>query len=175
MTQRELEEYKALRATIRQRGTARVWVFVAGLIGWAGLTVATAALATLPIATLLPLLVLAAVYEAVFSLHIGVERIGRYVQVFLEDGPGWEAMAMSFGKPFRGTAADPLFTVFFVLAAVLDIVPALLAEPVAIEIAVVGTAHVIVIARMIAGRRAASAQRALELERFRQMKEGRPA
>ena len=35
MTDRDLEEYKALRATIRQRGTARIWVFGAGLAAWA--------------------------------------------------------------------------------------------------------------------------------------------
>jgi len=28
MTPRELEEYRALRHTIRERGTARVWIFV---------------------------------------------------------------------------------------------------------------------------------------------------
>ena len=84
MTPRELEEYKALRATIRERGTTRVWVFVTGLIAWGGLTVATASLATLPIATLLPLLILAGTFEAVFSIHTGVERVGRYLQVFVE-------------------------------------------------------------------------------------------
>ena len=86
MTPRELEEYRTLRDTIRQRGTARVWVFLAGFGMWAALTVATAALAALPVATLLPLLILAAAFEAVFSLHVGVERIGRYVQVFFEAG-----------------------------------------------------------------------------------------
>src|SRR5712692_1617958 len=75
MTSRELEEYRALRDTIRERSTARVWVFLAGLVAWAALTVATAALAALPVATLLPLLILAAAFEAVFSLHVGVERI----------------------------------------------------------------------------------------------------
>ena len=32
MTPRELEEYRALRETIRERGTARVWIFVVGLV-----------------------------------------------------------------------------------------------------------------------------------------------
>jgi len=39
MTPRELEEYRTLRNTIRQRGTARVWMFLAGLAIWAALTV----------------------------------------------------------------------------------------------------------------------------------------
>ena len=66
---------------------------------------ATAALASLPIAALLPLLVLAGVFEAVFALHTGVERIGRYIQVFFE-APGeraWEHTAMAFGRAFPGS------------------------------------------------------------------------
>ena len=48
MTPREIEEYRALRDTIRERGTARIWVFLAGLVAWGALTTATAALAALP-------------------------------------------------------------------------------------------------------------------------------
>src|SRR5215475_11445055 len=104
MSSAEQEEYRSLRATIRERGTARIWVFLVGIIAWAALITATAALAALPVATLLPLLVLVSVFEAVFSLHVGVERIGRYIQVFLEhEGGGWEHTAMAFGQPLRGT------------------------------------------------------------------------
>jgi len=84
MTARELEEYTALRTTIRERGTTRVWIFLVGIIAWAALTTATAALASSPLAVLLPLLILAATFEAVYALHVGVERIGRYLQVFYE-------------------------------------------------------------------------------------------
>ena len=170
MTHQQLEEYKALRNTILQRGTTRFWAFNVGLLGWSALSIATAALAELPVATLLPLLFLAAVFEVVFALHIGVERIGRYVQVYLEEEPGWEAAAMGFGAPSRGAALDPLFTLFFVLAAALNIVPALLAQPTAQELGVVGAAHVIVIARVFIARIVAKKQRPIELERFRQLK-----
>ena len=85
MTPRAIEEFRVLRDTVRSRGTARVWVFLAGLVSWGALTIATASLAALPVATFLPLLILAITFEAVFSLHVGVERIGRYIQVFLED------------------------------------------------------------------------------------------
>ena len=180
MTPRELEEYRTLRDTIRQRGTARVWVFLAGFGMWAALTVATAALAALPVATLLPLLILAAAFEAVFSLHVGVERIGRYVQVFFEDDspegaePGelrnWEHVAMTFGRPLPGGVIDPLFAMFFMSATVLNFVPVLLAEPMRIEVIVVGTAHVLLIGRILAARRVASRQRAADLERFQQLK-----
>ena len=174
MTHQQLEEYRALRATILQRGTTRVWIVIVGLLGWSALGMATAALAELPIATLLPLLFLAAVFEVVFALHIGVERIGRYVQACLEEDPGWEAAAMAFGTPLRGASTDPLFTLFFVLATVLNIVPALLAQPTQQELVVVGIAHAIVIARVVFARSVAKKQRPIELDRFRQLKTGTP-
>ena len=116
MSTHQHEEYQALRTTIGQRGTAKTWIFVAGFVAWAGLTMATAALATLPIATFLPLLILAVTFEAVFSLHVGIERIGRYLQVFHEDTTGWEHTAMAFGRPLKGTGTDPLFVAHFLIA-----------------------------------------------------------
>src|SRR5579872_1434783 len=104
-------EYEALRATIRARGTARVWMFFVGLTAWSALTIATAALASAPVGALLPLLVLAAAFEGVLALHVGVERIGRYLQVFHDDQ--WEQTSMMFGPPLAGTGSDPLFVIFF--------------------------------------------------------------
>lgn len=179
MTPREVEEYRALRATIRERGTARVWVMVVGFLGWAALVVATPTL-VLPLATFLPLLVLAAVFEAVLSLHTGVERIGRYLQVYFEAGPddaGWEHRVMQFGAEFPGGASDPLFCVYFWSATVINLIPALLAAPVPVEWAVVGTLHAAFLVRVGAARRASRRQRAIDLERFTQIKqrEGKPA
>lgn len=171
MTPRELEEYKALRATIRERGTARVWVFIAGLAGWAALVVATTALTALPAAALLTLFFLAATFEAVFTLHVGVERIGRYLQVFHEapeDRASWEAVAMAFGSA-RGAATDPLFIVCFSIATVLNFTPVLMAGPQAAEVIGIGAAHLALLARMLAARRAAGGQRAADLARFREM------
>lgn len=115
MTPREIEEYSALRATIRERGTARVWIFVAGLAAWAAAVIATASLASLPIATLLPLLLLAGVFEAVYALHTGVERVGRYIQVFYEGDEDTyvaataPAVPTAFGAgPASGPATAPL-------------------------------------------------------------------
>jgi hypothetical protein len=192
MTGREQEEYSALRATIRERGTVRVGLFVAGMAGWAALTIATAALASTPLATLLPLLVLASVFEAIFALHVGVERIGRYIQVFHEtesraaphsaDAPGqptlpappavqgWEHVAMAFGRPPGGLAIDALFTVPFLLAALFNISPALLLDPIRTELIFVGGAHALFVLRLFVARQAAAKQRAIDLERFRQLK-----
>jgi len=173
MTPRELEEYRALRETIRERGTARVWIFVAGLVAWAALVIATAALAALPVATLLPLLILAGTFEAVFSLHAGVERVGRYIQVFFEEGSGWEHAAMAFGRAPRGTGVDPLFGTIFLIATLLNFVPVLIAEPVATEVVVIGAAHLFLIARVLIARHAAGRQRAADLERFKELRQER--
>jgi hypothetical protein len=167
------EEYRALRQTIAQRGTAKIWILVAGFLGWAGLTMATAIWASLPVATFLPLLVLAVTFEAIFSMHVGVERIGRYIQVFHEvEATGWEHTAMAFGRPLKGTGTDPLFVAHFVIATVLNFIPALLVEPppVHLELTVVGVAHLLFIGRMFLARRSAGRQRAADLKRFEEMK-----
>lgn len=182
MTPRELEEYRALRATIRERGTTRIWLMAAGLAGWAALVLATATTMTLPVATLLPLLILAAVFEGIVSLHIGVERVGRYLQVFYErDGEAgdrrWEHVAMAFGKDAAKGTPDPIFSGFFLLATVWNFVPAVLAGALPIEWAVVGTTHVVFLLRIISARRLVRRQRASDLARFEQLRasSGTPA
>lgn len=172
MTALEVAEFTELRSTIRQRGTQRVWVFVAVLVAWSAATIATAALAALPVATLLPLLLLAGGFEAVFQLHTGVERVGRYLQVFYdrEDAPrSWERAAMTYGQAYSG-GSDPLFTLYFLLATVLNFVPVLLAEPVRLELGVVGTVHLAMIARLFFARQASARQRAVDSQRFEQVK-----
>jgi hypothetical protein len=173
MTPRELEEYRSLRATIRERGTTRVWVFVVGLTVWAALTLATAALAALPIATALPLLLLAAVFEAVYALHTGVERIGRYLQVFYEHEPGerhWERTVMAFGQTAPPGGSDPLFGRYFWMATVTNVVPAALTEPKVEEWIAVGVFHVIFLVRIALAQRHAAGQRAADLQRFERLK-----
>ena len=206
MTAREQEEYSALRATIRERGTTRVWIFLVGLIAWGALTVATAALASTPVAVLLPLLILSAAFEAVFALHVGVERIGRYLQVFYEDqdedadevlrgpvldtrehhsasasgagvGPRaskkWEHAAMAFGRPAGAVATDALFSIPFLIAALFNFAPVLVTNPIGVELIFVGGAHALFVLRVVVARVAAARQRAIDLERFQQLKPGR--
>ena len=172
MTTRELEEYRALRSTIRERGSLRVGVFAGGLAAWAGIAIATAALANSPLAVLLPLLLLAAVFEAVFALHVGVERVGRYLQVFYEDS--WEQAAMAFGRPSGAVATDALFTPLFFLATIFNVGPVLVMRPIASELVFVGGAHLLFALRIVAARLGAAQQRRIDLERFRQIKDERP-
>ncbi len=166
------EEFAALRATIRERGTRRVTLVVATVIGWAALTLAAQAFWPLPLSTLFPLLVLAAGFEAAFALHVGVERIGRYLQVEYErgpDGPAWEHTAMQFGTvptPAAGKV-DPLFSSIFMLATALNFTPAVLlavgTPGGAAELAVYGLAHAALLVRVLLARSYAARQRAMDL------------
>jgi hypothetical protein len=201
MTAREQEEYSALRTTIRERGTTRVWIFLVGIIAWGALTTATAALASSPLAVLLPLLILGATFEAVYALHVGVERIGRYLQVFYErdddergpvpdtrehrgegaSGAGvaprasnkWEHVAMSFGRPAGAIGLDALFSIVFLIATLFNFAPALVTNPIAAEVVFIGGAHVLFILRVIVARAAAARQRTVDLARFQELKPGR--
>jgi hypothetical protein len=172
MTPREVEEYSVLRATIKERGTQRLWLFLTAIVAWSAATIATAALAALPVATLLPLLLLAAGFEAIFAAHTGVERVGRYLQVFHAPAAGeadWERTIMAFGRANPGAGSDPLFSPHFVLATMLNFIPVLLAEPVRVEVLVVGGVHLVFIGRIFAARHASGRQRALDLERFERL------
>ena len=75
-------EYAALRQTIASRGTTRMVLFPVTVIGWAALSLVLLLFSGVPAATLIPLFVLVAGFEAIHALHVGVERIGRYLQVF---------------------------------------------------------------------------------------------
>jgi hypothetical protein len=191
MTDRDQSEYVALRATIRERGTARVCIFALGIAAWAALTLATAALASAPIAVLLPLVVLAGIFEAVFALHVGVERIGRYLHVFHEGqtgqagqagqaggaggaggagAAGWEHLAAAFGKPVGAATSNPLFCVIFFLAALANALPALMLNPLREELIFVAGAHALFVLRLLAARHTARNQRAIDQARFEQLK-----
>ncbi len=174
MTPCEVEEYKALRATIRERGSLRIVAFLAAIVAWAATTIATATLWPLPVATLVPLVVLVAAFETTVALHVAVERIGRYLQVFYDEGPStreWERTAMAYGRAFPGGGPHPLFPIPFCLATLLNFAPILLADPVRIELVVVGGVHLVFIARIAAAHRAAGRQRAIDLERFERLKQ----
>ncbi|MEQ1730578.1 MAG: hypothetical protein ABL982_19595 [Vicinamibacterales bacterium] len=175
MTPRELEEYRALRDTIRERGTARHWVAIVGLGIWAALALAGSVIA-LPALTLVPLLVLVASFEVVFTLHTGVERVGRYLQVFHEDAAehaAWEHVAMAYGRAFGGGGIDALFSPVFAVATLLNFVPVALSGSVAVDWTIVGAVHMLFIVRIWSARRQAAGQRTLDLERFTTLKRER--
>jgi hypothetical protein len=98
-------EFTVLRQTIASRGTARMVLFPLSVLGWAALAGTLTLLGGSPVASLFSLGVLAAGFEAIHALHAGVERIGRYLQVFYEaetTGPKWETTAMAVGPALPG-------------------------------------------------------------------------
>jgi hypothetical protein len=166
-------EFASLRQTIAMRGTVRILLLPVTLVGWSLLAGALVLFNDLPVGALLSLAVLIGGFEAIHALHVGVERIGRYIQVFYEagtDGPRWETTAMAVGPSLPGGGVDPLFAVVFGCATLANMIPALLPQPVPLELAVVGIFHVAFILRLVRARGAAARQRAVELETFRALK-----
>lgn len=165
-------EYEALRATIRERGTARMLALLLGIVAWGALA-ATLSLAAVSGATMLvPLVVLAATFEINFFIHIGVERIGRFIQVFHEERAGaigWETTAMNFGARFRASGLDPLFSPIFFAATMLNFFSSVNTESHRGWIALSLAAHLAFNYRIVRARRISATQRSTELEHFRSL------
>ena len=77
-------EFTALRQTIASRGTTRIVLLPVTLLGWSALACQLLFVSDVPLASIFSLAVLVAGFEAIHALHVGVERIGRYVQVYYE-------------------------------------------------------------------------------------------
>jgi hypothetical protein len=156
-------------------------------VSWAGLSLATASLFVLPALGLIPLLVLAAGFEVVFAMQVGVERIGRYVQTRYESGtdlPGWEHAAMKIGASGQaaGGRTDPLLTWPFALATTLNLLVVLMLQtdpgpldaegivqfewPPAVAFGLYVLLHAVLIVRLLAARRFARSQRERDLQLF---------
>ena len=170
MTHHEAE-FAALRDTIRERGTVRMILVPVTFGLWAGTAIATTAAIQLPIAALLPLLVLAAGFEAIYALHINVERIGRYLQVFHEPEGGWENVAMAFGQRFPGRGPDALFSTLFLIATAINYLPVALGGTTP-ELVAGGLLHLVLAVHIGTARNRASSQREKDLERFHAIKNG---
>jgi hypothetical protein len=164
-------EFEVLRATIRERGTMRMILLPVTVALWAAAAIATTAAIALPVSTLVPLLVLAAGFEAIYALHVNVERIGRYLQVFHETEGGWEHVAMTFGQRFPGGGPDALFSGIFLIATALNYLPVALGGTLP-ELIVLGMLHLLLALHIATARRRAARQRSLDLERFTAIKAG---
>lgn len=178
-------EYLVLRKTIAARGSLRPILFIAGVGIWAVLLTVVLILLPYPLAVAIPLVVLAATFEAIRPLHFGAERIGRYLQVFYEedgqpgrslsDSPSWERVAMSSGA-IPGVGGHPLFVPIFFMATIVNYLPVLLARPAAmpVELGMLAVPHVAFVAWLIYSDRAMRKQRDAELTRFRHLRDGQP-
>jgi hypothetical protein len=179
LTPLAVEEFRALRATIRERGTVRWIVIALTFVAWASLVIVGQAVLPLPVIFLVTLVVLAAGFEIVFALHVGAERVGRFLQARYEAGPGslpsWEHAAMATGSdPRLNAGIDPLCSWLFATATVLNLVPIALTasdgprigDLLPVELIVWGLFHLLFLFRILRARRFAASQRAIELEFF---------
>ena len=171
-------EYLVLRRTIAQRGALRPILLVGGIGIWALTLIAVLVWLPYPLAFLIPLIVIAATFEAIRPLHFGTERIGRYLQAFYEevgdtdrplrDTPSWERVAMRFGK-VPGVGGHPLFVPIFLLALAANYTAMMVSGPGAIDTVVMGIAHALFGGWVVAAHRAMKTQRDIELDRMRQL------
>ena len=164
-------EYQGLRDTIRERGTIRICTVLAGLIALIAVIIALRATHLDGVIALLPLLLLAATFEINFYMHTGVERIGRYIQVFYEErsgARGWETAAMNYGAKYP-SGLDPLFSSIFAAAAALNFLTTLpiAREPGWMVLSFAG--HAAFAYRIVSAKKLAAAQRAIDLDRFRSL------
>jgi hypothetical protein len=113
-------------------------------------------------------------------LHLGVERIGRYLQVFYEDPPvagtetpAWEHTAMSFGPALPGAGGHPLLLPIFLLATLVNFLTVVLPGPIPLELGMMTVPHVSFAIWMFYADRGMRAQRTAELGRFRALRDGR--
>ena len=168
-------EFTVLRQTIASRGTVRMALLPVTVIGW------TLAVSILErggstgnaFLGLVPLSVVIGGFEAIHALNVGVERIGRYLQVYYEgaaDGPTWETTAMSVGPGLPGGGIDPLFSVVFAALVGLNLTLAFPSLQTTTDYVVVLPVHAIFWIRIIRARGAAARQRAVDLETFRAVK-----
>jgi hypothetical protein len=170
-----VDEFRALRHAIAQRSTARVAVLWAGVVAWALLLTGTLAWLAFPVAAAIPLLVLVATFEAARTLHLGAERIGRYLQVFHESsddagGPRWEHVAMTLGPRVPGAGGHPLGVPVFLMATLLNGLAVVVPGPQPVEGIAMLVPHLAFVAWMVVCDRRMRAQREQELAALSRIK-----
>jgi hypothetical protein len=133
-----------------------------------------------PVASVVPLLILLATFEVIRSLHLAVERIGRYLQVYFEETvshramtapPAWEHTAMAFGPSVPGAGVHPYFLPVLAMATFVNFLAVLFPGPVLVELVSLAVPHLGLIAWMVYCDAGMRKQRATELARFRALRE----
>ncbi len=179
MTDFRALEYDSLRAAIRVRATLAPALLVAVILGWAALTLWVFTTDVVSAATLVPLMVLAAGFEALYALHVNAERLAGYLQVEYEEPiassttplttpPRWETTSLSYRQRFPSPGSTPLFSALFIVATIVNYLPAAVSGTFE-ELVGIGFAHALVAVRVIMAGRRAARLRGEDLERLRML------
>ncbi len=178
MTDFRALEYDSLRAAIRVRATVAPALLVAVMLGWATLTLWIFTTDVVSAATLVPLMVLAAGYEALYAFHVKAERLARYLQVAYEEpiasgsatpltaSPQWETTSLAYRQRFSSVGSNAVFSALFILATMVNYVPAAVSGTFE-ELVGIGFAHTLFAVRIIMAGRIAARVRGEDLERLR--------
>ena len=153
--------------------------FLSGFAAWAAVLAVILAWLPTPMASAVPLLLLLATFEVVRVLHLGVERIGRYLQVFFEEAggraptrpPAWEHTAMPFGPTVPGAGGHPFFLPMFLMASAVNFLAVLFPGPVMVELVTLAIPHVAFVIWMLYCDRGMRKQRTTELARYRALRD----
>jgi small neutral amino acid transporter SnatA (MarC family) len=178
MTDFRALEYDSLRTAIRVRATLAPALLIVVMVGWAALTLWVFTTDVVSAATLVPLMVLAAGYEALYAVHVNAERLARYLQVAYEQPiasesatpltatPQSETTSLYYRQRFSSIGSNALFSALFILATLVNYVPAAVSGTVE-ELVGIGVAHVLFAVRIIMTGRRAARVRSEDLERAR--------
>jgi hypothetical protein len=181
LTSLALAEYRELRATIRERGSLRHLTVLITFSVWTATMLWSANSFAVPIFFLLPLIVLVAGFEVTLALHVGVERIGRFIQVRYEkdvdSAVSWERTAMALRVP--GGGIDPLFLKVFLVTVILNLLLGIWTGAIAvappestferIELAIFIGVHAAAVIRWMSAARYARSQRVRDLAAFEEL------
>jgi hypothetical protein len=179
----QLEEFRALRAVIRERAIARVLVLTMAWVGWAALATAIMLVVPSPLLLTVPLVVLLAAFEVNLGIVRAADRVGNYLRVVFEERrgvSGWETVSADMATHYPATAGDPVFFWVFVAVLCANYVCVLIAipettDPLArsredsLDLALITALHIAVLLRFVLARRALRSGRAGDIERLRSL------
>ena len=176
----QLEEFRALRASVRERAIARVLLLAMTWLGWAALATAIMLVVPAPLLLTVPLVVLLAAFEVNLATVRTAERVSQYLRVVFEEGravSGWETACADLARRYPGGVGDPLFLWVFVAVLCANYVCVVIAIPEtadparawedSLDLALVTALHLALVLRFVLARRALRAGRPQELERLR--------
>jgi hypothetical protein len=171
MTDLRALEYDSLRAAIRIRLALTPALLVLAVLGWAALTLWVFTTDVVSAATLVPLMVLAAGFEAIHALHLGAARRACYLQAAFEEPatsatPRWETTTLSYRQRFGRIGSNATFSTLVGVATVVNFLPAAVSGT-AEELAGIGIAHALLVLRIVTATRRAARLQHDDLDRFR--------
>jgi hypothetical protein len=177
----QLEEFRALRASVRERAIARVLLLAMTWLGWAALATAIMLVVPAPLLLTVPLVVLLAAFEVNLGTVRSAERVSNYLRVVFEERravPGWETASADLARRYPASAGDPLFLWVFVAVLSANYVCVVIAIPETVDptararedsldLALVTALHLSLVLRFVLARRSLHTGRARDLERLR--------